>query len=218
MPWLQKFLHFLKIHVTPTLAQASKINKVQHSNEEDKIIESARAGSHVAFELLVNRYKAYVFTLVRRYINNREVAEELSQDVFLKAYRSLSGFEGRSRFSTWLYTIVNTTCISYLRRNRNNNLLPGDEALQKMSDNNSEYSDAGADLDQRTRAQALERALLRMAAEERQILTLFYQSEQSVNEIAAITGLSVSNVKVKLFRGRQKLKEMLTGTYNDYLA
>jgi len=81
--------------------------------EDELIIQMVLQGRHSAYTILVNRYQAYVFTLVLRYINDRGLAEELAQDVFVKAYRSLADFKGNSKFSTWLYTIVSTTCISY---------------------------------------------------------------------------------------------------------
>ena len=67
---------------------------------------------------LVNRYQNYVFTLALRMIKNREDAEEVAQDVFIKAYRYLADFRGASKFSTWLYTIVNNTCITFLRKKK----------------------------------------------------------------------------------------------------
>src|SRR5881396_1826590 len=85
---------------------------------DTEIISRVLGGDHNAYAALVERYKAYVFTLVLRYVKNREDAEEVSQDIFIKAYRSLADFKGTAKFSTWLYTIVNTTCITFLRKKR----------------------------------------------------------------------------------------------------
>src|SRR5215216_5376652 len=71
-----------------------------------------------AYSILVGRYRNFVFTLVLRYIKSREDAEEVAQDIFIKAYRALADFKGNSKFSTWLYTIVTTTCISFLRKKK----------------------------------------------------------------------------------------------------
>ena len=76
---------------------------------DTEIIKQVLSGDQQAYALLVNRYQNYVFTLTMRFAKNREDAEEISQDIFVKAYRSLSDFRGESKFSTWLYTIVNTT-------------------------------------------------------------------------------------------------------------
>ena len=67
---------------------------------------------------LVHRYQQYVFTLVLRFTDNREDAEEISQDIFVKAYRSLADFRGESKFSTWLFTIVRTSSITFLRKKK----------------------------------------------------------------------------------------------------
>src|SRR5580765_4123004 len=87
---------------------------------DTEIISRVLKGEQQLFAALVERYQNYVFTLVLRFTDNREDAEELSQDVFVKAYRSLADFRGESKFSTWLYTIVNTTCITFLRKKRLN--------------------------------------------------------------------------------------------------
>ena len=85
---------------------------------DSEIISLVLKGDHNAYALLVERYKSYVFTLTFRFTKNREDAEEVSQDIFVKAYRSLADFKGTAKFSTWLYTIVNTTCITFLRKKR----------------------------------------------------------------------------------------------------
>src|SRR5712672_1918018 len=85
---------------------------------DTEIISLVLKGDHNAYALLVERYKSYVFTLTLRFTKNREDAEEVSQDIFVKAYRSLADFRGTSKFSTWLYTIVNNTCITILRKKR----------------------------------------------------------------------------------------------------
>jgi len=83
---------------------------------EEEIISRILKGDQSAFSQLVERYKNYVFTLVLRFTENREDAEEIAQDVFVKAYRSLADFRGDSKFSTWLFTITRTTCLSFLRK------------------------------------------------------------------------------------------------------
>src|SRR5882672_3320260 len=83
-----------------------------------EIIGKVLSGDQQAYALLVNRYQSYVFTLALRFTKNREDAEEVSQDIFIKAYRALADFRSASKFSTWLYTIVNNTCITFLRKRK----------------------------------------------------------------------------------------------------
>src|SRR5215213_1777472 len=85
---------------------------------DNEIISRVLRGEQNAYAELVSRYQGYVFTLTLRMIKSREDAEEVAQDVFVKAYRSLADFRGESKFSTWLYTITNTTCITFLRKKK----------------------------------------------------------------------------------------------------
>ena len=85
---------------------------------DNEIISRVLQGEQTAYAALVERYQGYVFTLVLRMIKSREDAEEVAQDVFIKAYRALADFRGESKFSTWLYTITNTTCITFLRKKK----------------------------------------------------------------------------------------------------
>src|ERR1700722_7070466 len=85
---------------------------------DTEIISRVLKGEQQIFAQLVERYQNYVFTLVLRLIESGEDEEEVSQDIFVKAYRSLSDFRGESKFSTWLYTIVRTSCITFLRKKK----------------------------------------------------------------------------------------------------
>jgi RNA polymerase sigma-70 factor (ECF subfamily) len=90
-----------------------------HTETPDSdLIQLVLAGSPAVYAQLVQRYQNFVFTIVLRYIKGREDAEEVAQDVFVKAYRSLADFKGASKFSTWLYTIATTTCLSFLRKKK----------------------------------------------------------------------------------------------------
>src|SRR5437868_9791408 len=90
-----------------------------HTEPSDMdIISRVLKGDQNAYALLVDRYQNYVFTIASRYVKGREDAEEVAQDIFIKAYRSLADFKGNSKFSTWLYTITTTTCITFLRKKK----------------------------------------------------------------------------------------------------
>ena len=150
-----------------------------------------------------------------RYVNNREVAEELAQDVFVKAYRYLADFKGQSRFSTWLYTIVHTTCLSHLRKKAGNTIPTEQDKLVALSDEYNPEQQPSDVLEQKTQRQLLGSAIKHLPEADAELLTLFYQAEQSVNEIGVILGLTESNVKVRLLRARQKLKDILESRYKN---
>ena len=165
-------------------------------------------GQQSAYGVLVSRYQSYVFTLAMRYVNDRELAEELAQDVFVKAYRYLADFKGNSKFSTWLYTIVHTTCLSQMRKKKEAVVFLEEETMVSIADSNSFESPSNR-LEQKMQKQVLDSAMSQLPETDAQLLTLFYQGEQSVEEIGVIMGLTTSNVKVRLFRARGKLKEIL---------
>src|SRR6266496_5291311 len=102
---------------------------------DTEIISQVLKGDHNAYAVLVERYKSYVFTLTLRFTKNREDAEEVSQDIFIKAYRYLADFKGAAKFSTWLYTIVNTTCITFLRKKKLEVHSLDNEKVFKVADN-----------------------------------------------------------------------------------
>ena len=187
-----------------------------HQEQDDiAVIQQVLKGQPAAYAAIVSRYQAYVFTLVMRYVNNRELAEELSQDVFVKAYKYLADFKGNSKFSTWLYAIVRTTCLSHLRKKDDGILLVDQDDIVLLADKAGSAIIPSEALEQKMQRQLLGTAIKQLPADEAQILTLFYQAEQSTDEIGVIMGLTTNNVKVRLFRARQKLKELLERTYSN---
>jgi RNA polymerase sigma-70 factor (ECF subfamily) len=181
---------------------------MQEQQDDNMLIQLVLSGQQAAYSILVNRHQSYVFTLVLRYVKEREVAEELSQDVFVKAYRYLADFRGKSKFSTWLYTIVNTTCLSYLRKGENDILLLEEDKIIHITDRQTSENPA-TKLEQKASNAILARAMKLLPNEQARILDLFYIAEQSIDEIGLIMGLTTTNVKVKLYRARGKLKEIL---------
>src|SRR5689334_14184837 len=91
---------------------------MQSKLSDIELIEQVLAGNQALYADLVKRHQRFVFTLAMRFAKNREDAEEIAQDCFVKAYRSLSSFQQQSKFSTWLYSIVYTTAMTFLRKRR----------------------------------------------------------------------------------------------------
>lgn len=179
------------------------------ATKDDKhIIKEIKKGDVAAYSVLIDRYRHMVFTLAMQLLKNESDAEEVAQDVFLKAYRGLDKFEGRSSFSTWIYRIAYHQAISKLRTLKHREVPYEDEY---NSNEESEFTkELGVDiLETQDRARFLKMALDKIKGEEATVLTLFYFEELKTEEIAKITGLSVSNVKVRLHRGRQSLLKEL---------
>ena len=160
-------------------------------------------GKTNAYAHMVDRHKDHAYNLALRICGNREDAEEIAQDAFVKAYRSLTNFKMKSSFATWLFRIVYNTAISFLRSKRKGILsleeFPAD-AIDFIGINTNE-EDAMAEY----RSSLVNFALQKINEDERALITLYYYEEQSIEEISEITAISKSNVKVKLFRARQKM-------------
>ena len=175
---------------------------------DNELISKVLSGDQQAYAGLVNRYQNYVFTLVLRFTKNREDAEEVSQDIFIKAYRALSSFRGASKFSTWLYTIVNTTCITFLRKKRLEVHSLDNEKVFELAD--SQDSGMRANLvEQKSRVAMVNNAIKMLSSDDAEIITLFYKGEQTLEEIAQILGIEANTAKVRLHRARTRLKEKM---------
>ncbi len=161
------------------------------------------AGSMNAFSRLVDIHKDKAFNLAFRICGNREEAEEIAQDAFMKAYRSLKDFRMKSSFATWLYRIVYNTAVS-LVRSRKKNMLSLDEFPADVID----FISAGKNEEESMleyRNSLVNFALQNISEEDRGLITLFYYEELEAGEISRITGISRNNIKVRLFRARQKM-------------
>jgi RNA polymerase sigma-70 factor (ECF subfamily) len=175
---------------------------------DTEIIKQVLNGDQQAYALLVDRYKNYVFTLTLRFTKNREDAEEVSQDIFIKAYRSLSDFRGAAKFSTWLYTIVNTTCITFLRKKKLQTHSLDNEKVFELADSVDSGFSANR-VEQKSRHAMVNKAIAMLSPDDAEVLTLFYKAEQNLEEIGKILGLDPKTAKVRLHRARQRLKEKM---------
>ena len=181
---------------------------MQSQLSDIELIQQTLGGSQSAYADLVKRHQRFVFTLALRFSKKREDAEEIAQDCFVKAYRSLASFQQQSKFSTWLYSIVYTTAMTSLRKKRieTSSIYDEDNSLQ------IEGQIAVIDIDHaenNSRSFYLNQAIAQLLPDDAAVLTLFYKGEQSIEEISQALGIETNAVKVKLFRARQRLKEKL---------
>jgi RNA polymerase sigma-70 factor (ECF subfamily) len=175
---------------------------------DTNIISQVLQGNHNAYAMLVERYQNFVFTIVLRYVKSREDAEEVAQDVFIKAYRSLKDFKGTAKFSTWLYTITTTTCITFLRKKKLEIHSLDNEKLFDVVDNIDGGMSANL-IEQKSKVNMVNEAIRLLSPDDAQIITLFYKGEQTLEEIAQIIGIESNAVKVRLHRARTRLKEKM---------
>lgn len=183
------------------------------TNKDQLIINKVLKGNTNAFSELIDTYKDLVFSLAIKMIKNREAAEEISQDTFIKAYKNLSKFKGGSKFSTWLYTITYHTCLDALKKNKNHS---NSFEINEITLNNIQSTDnALQTLERKERAKIMDTCLLQLPEDERSILWLFYYEELTLKEIMEVTSLTEANIKVKLHRGRKKLLTVVKATFEQ---
>ena len=171
------------------------------SDEKDIIKHILRGETHL-YAHFVEKYSEVVFSLVAHMVNCREDAEEITQDVFIKAFEKLSSFNIDSSFSTWLYRIAYNTTISALRRRPCNSVAIAEEIL---ADTDETLVDETLNNENEELLQRLDRAIALLSPEERALVRLYHLEERSISETAQITGLKENSVKVKLHRARKKL-------------
>jgi RNA polymerase sigma-70 factor (ECF subfamily) len=173
---------------------------------DDEVIDRAIRGDPSAYRLLLCKYKTFAFTIALKIVKNREDAEEVVQDSFCKAFKSLRGFNRSGKFSTWFYRIVFNTSLTKIRNKR---LLM--DSLQQFPEPKYEfdipdnYLDGFGRLVQQDRSVMLSKALAILDESENLMITLYYNCENTIAEIETITGWNPSTIKTRLFRARHKL-------------
>ena len=170
--------------------------------EEAHIIQEILKGKTEQYEYFLDRYGQQVFVLVDRIVSCQEDAEELTQDVFLKAFQQLSSFKAESSFSTWIYRIATNIAISAVRKKRNDVLRLDDSVFANLSDT---QVDAALEDESEEQMERLQQAMNQLEADERALITLYYLEEKPLAEVAFILGMTEGNAKVKLHRIRKKL-------------
>lgn len=181
---------------------------------DNQIITQVLGGNTQAYALLVKKYQSFVFTMALRYTKNREDAEEVSQDIFVKAFKALSNFRQQSKFSTWLYTIVNTTCLSFLRKKKLPTHSLDNETIFEKVDNNDSGMRANA-VEQKSKIAMVHHAINMLAPDDAEVITLFYKGEQTLEEIAKILKIESNTAKVRLHRARLRLKEKMETHFSE---
>ena len=164
-------------------------------------------GDTNAFGVLVERYKDLIYTLAMRMMKNREEAEEVAQDAFIKVYKSLNKFKGDSKFSTWIYRVAYNTCLDRLKKNKR---AQRTVTIDEYTEHQVKTIDNALDkLEEAEKHETIQECIELLPSDDSFLLTLYYFEELSLEEIGKIVGLKPNNVKVKLFRSRKKLATIL---------
>ncbi len=173
---------------------------------DESLVESATSGEDEAFGELVRRHKRKVLRLASRYAKDRGELDDISQDIFIKIYRNLGGYRKEAPFEHWLTKVAISACYDFLRKKKN---VSRDVPIEDVEYNLSVPADEGKKLEALQAKEMLDKALAKLKPMERVVITLLELEERPVKEIAVITGLSESNIKVRAFRARKALKKIL---------
>ncbi len=174
---------------------------------DQNLIDNILAGDTNSFGELVDRYQNLVFTIAIRILKNREEAEEVSQDSFIKAFESLKSYRGEAKFSTWLYRIVYHKSLDRIKKNKRQQTF---EIIEEITDDSLDHIENGLEaMLSEERSEIINQCIGQLAEDEAAIISLYYFEEQSVKEISQVTNLTEDNIKVKLFRSRKKLFSLL---------
>ncbi len=171
-------------------------------------IEQVLQGNAAAYSYLVDKYQDLVYGLALKMLRNQEDAEELAQDSFVKAYRSLSSYKQKSKFSTWLYSITYNGCITMMRKRKLEVRSLDEQRLTEVDE--IKINDQLSEINKAELEKYLQLALAKLPELDQVLVTLYYYEEQKVEDISQITGLTESNVKVKIHRARKKMYELLS--------
>jgi RNA polymerase sigma-70 factor (ECF subfamily) len=189
-------------------------NPIERTDEE--VVTRVLKGDTECFRVLLQRHERAVFAMGMSFFHEREEASDFCQEVFLKAFRSLSGFEGRSRFSTWLYRIAYNTALNTKRANE----LRVKQRFVSLAEEDSENSARDDDTPERKALRKAAQEAVRQAVAElperyRVCVDLFFFYDRSYQEIGVITGFPQNTIKSHVLRAKKLLKEKLKD-YKDY--
>ncbi|MBT8204486.1 MAG: RNA polymerase sigma factor [Eudoraea sp.] len=174
---------------------------------DQQLITGLVQGDRIAFKAFIDRYKHMVYTLAIRVLRNKEDAEEIAQDTFIKALQSINGFKGEAKLSTWVYKIAYHKCLDYVKKNKSR---PQTDSWEWQDHDRITASEEDWDiLEAQEKRQIINRALARLPGDDGVLLTLFYFETFSLKEISGILDLSLNTVKVRLHRSRKRLAGIL---------
>lgn len=181
--------------------------------QESKILISrAKHGDIAAFETLIQQHEKIVYNVALRMMNHREDAKDISQEVFIKAYRNITGFDERSAFSTWIYRITVNTCIDEIRKRKGKQKLFLDNEFENEEGTRKQELPSSCDTPEESLIRKEEKSEILMALQEisEDYKTVFILRDirgLSYDEIAEITGLALGTVKSRISRARNHLKK-----------
>ncbi|MCL5021570.1 MAG: sigma-70 family RNA polymerase sigma factor [Bacteroidetes bacterium] len=192
----------------------------RRAEEDTVLVKRAVSGDEDAYRALVRRYKYPVAQIVFKLIRDRSQVEDLTQEVFIKAFQHLSDFDYEHQFVSWLFKIANNHCIDYIRRKR----LKAFSIDEQIRSDDGEFAyeipdstyEPDLDMLREQKTRLVHQAIASLPNKYRQVIVLRHQEELTYEEIAKRTGLPVNTIKVQLFRAREMMYKFLKDRIKNY--
>src|SRR3954471_19146669 len=194
-------------------AAARKSIAAARATSDEMLLESIAAGGRTAMHVLYSRHNVRVYRFVLRMVRDTTMAEDLVSQVFLDVWRTAKQFEGRSQVSTWLLSIARFKALTALRQRRFEDI-DQDEVREIADDSDTPETS----LERSTTSAILRACVAKLSPAHREIITLIYYHEKSVEEVGQIIGIPQSTVKTRMFYARKHLAELLRGAGVHSLA
>ena len=185
-------------------------------NESDLIKKTLEGDDH-SFSLLVDKHKDFVFSMAVRILQNEQLAEEVAQDSFLNAYKALKSFEGKSKFSTWLYRITYNVALNALKKeNRNREFFSDQEPVEYMSYSiSNQINDSTLDdVERNDMGDIVRECIAKLPSKFASILTMYHLNQMKYDEISELMRLPIGTVKSHIHRGRVMLRNLILENYD----
>ena len=199
-----------RCHYSDALEEAGVTiaNAGSPDRNEAQMIAAIVAGDWELYHSLIQPYELSVYRMAMSFVKDETEAEDVAQEAFLKAFHNLATFRGQSKFSTWLYTVVRTSCITFLRKKKLATTSMDNERTLIQLENRESGFNANT-IEQKSKYAMVNAAIRLLSPDDAQLITLFYKGEQTLGEIGLIMGLDPNTVKVKLHRARHRLKDKM---------
>lgn len=165
--------------------------------QERELLEKSKQGDSEAFNQLINPHRATIFHLCLRMVKNEAMAEDLTQETLIKAYQKIGTFEGRAKFSTWLYRIAHNLAVNQIKKHKTLEEQEFKEALLYPTESSSENEEL---------QKQLQRALIQLPLKQREVFELYVIEEKSQKEIAALLNIPLGTVRSRLFYAKRALR------------
>ena len=188
---------------------------------QEEFIKNLRSGNQAAFSLLIDDYQQKVFHTCISFVPNKEDAEDIAQEVFLEVYKSIGKFKGNSKLSTWIYKICTNKCLEFIRKKNAKKRLVfiqrilGNEIPLDKTNFFTEFNHPGILLEHKEQSETIYLAINTLPDSQKTVFTLAKLDGKTYQEIAEITGKSMSSVESIMFRAKKNLQKKLANFYKN---